>query len=427
MFFAAKGQMHTRRRTVQKAPEAIAMADIYVEEVEGPGTAEAATEIVERKGLGHPDTICDSVMESISQALCRLYVERCGAILHHNCDKGMLVAGRVERRFGGGRVVEPMRLIIGDRATAEIEGVRLPIADLAVETAASWFHQNLRHVDPEAHIDYQVELKPGSEELQALFRRRVGLPQANDTSAAVGYAPLSETERLVLETERYLNSTAFKQQFPETGEDVKVMGVRKGSALTLTVAMPLLDRHTDGEARYFARKDEIQEHLLHRTREHLRRLHEVFLGVNMLDRPGAGLAGMYLSVLGTSAEDADSGEVGRGNQVNGLISLSRPSGSEIAPGKNPVSHVGKIYNVLTHLLAERIHSEVTGLREVLVWMCSRIGDPVDQPQIISVQIRTERGVTAADVESGIREILDQELAQMERFCSNLAQGRYSVC
>lgn len=39
------------------------------------------------------------------------------------------------------------------------------------------------------------------------------------------------------------------------------------------------------------------------------------------------MGGMYLTVLGTLAEDADSGEVGLGNQVNGLIPMNRPSGS----------------------------------------------------------------------------------------------------
>ena len=59
-------------------------------------------EVVERKGLGHPDSICDAIMEEISLALSREYMEQFGVILHHNIDKGLLVAGEVERKFGGG-------------------------------------------------------------------------------------------------------------------------------------------------------------------------------------------------------------------------------------------------------------------------------------------------------------------------------------
>jgi S-adenosylmethionine synthetase len=106
---------------------------------------------------------------------------------------------------------------------------------------------------------------------------------------------------------------------------------------------------------------------------------------------------MYLSVLGTSAEDADSGAVGRGNQVNGIIALHRPRGSEAAAGKNPVSHVGKIYSVLTHLLAEQIYTQVSGVREVVVWLCSRIGDPVDRPQVVSVEVKLKAGTKLAEV------------------------------
>ncbi|MFQ5520894.1 MAG: methionine adenosyltransferase, partial [Candidatus Methylomirabilia bacterium] len=313
------------------------MDKIHIQPVTGPIAAELDVEIVERKGLGHPDTICDEVMERVSQALSRAYVERFGAILHHNCDKGLLVAGRVERRYGGGRVLEPMRLVIGDRATAAVGKQELDVAGIAIQTAKGWFRENLRRVDPDRHLHYQVELKPGSQELTSLFSERQGVLGANDTSAAVGYAPLSETERLVLELERHLNSSEFKARFPETGEDVKVMGVRTCRKVEVTVAMPLLDQYIESEAEYFGRKEAVYEAILTYLRGQSRILQDVTVSLNRLDHRGKGMAGMYLSVLGTSAEDADSGEVGRGNQVNGLIALNRPRGSEAAAGKNPVS------------------------------------------------------------------------------------------
>ena len=70
--------------------------------------------------------------------------------------------------------------------------------------------------------------------------------------------------------------------------------------------------------------------------------------VEIRTRHDRGAGGMYLTVLGTSADGADGGQVGRGNRVNGLISLHRPMSTEAAAGKNPVSHVGKIYNLLAH-------------------------------------------------------------------------------
>ena len=164
------------------------MNEIHVQEIAGPTVVDSDIEIVERKGLGHPDTICDLVMEKISQALSRAYTERVGRILHHNCDKGLLVAGQVERRYGGGRVLEPMRLVIGDRATW-VEA--LDVGEIAVETAKNWFRSNLPEVDPDRHLKYQVELKPGSQELTNIFAGGGEILPANDTSAAVGYAPLA--------------------------------------------------------------------------------------------------------------------------------------------------------------------------------------------------------------------------------------------
>jgi S-adenosylmethionine synthetase len=391
------------------------MDTLHIQHMHDPPVGEAAVEIVERKGVGHPDTICDAVMERISQALSQAYLQHFETILHYNCDKGLLVAGQVERRLGGGTVVEPMRLIIGDRATTAVGRKRLDVREIAIETARAWFRDHLRHVDPHLHLRCQTELMPGSEELMRLFQRGADMFGANDTSAAVGYAPLSETERLVLETERYLNSPAFKTHFPETGEDVKVMGVRAGMRLDLTVAMPLLDRYVMSEMDCFRRKEAVHEDLLAHLCGHLWPLQEVTLHLNTLDRQGVGLAGMYLSVLGTSAEDADSGEVGRGNRVNGLIALNRPRGSEAAAGKNPVSPVGKIYSALTHQLANRLLTQIPARQEVVDWLCSRIGAPIDQPQMISVQVHLQAGITLADVIPRIHQMVQDELARMPVF------------
>jgi S-adenosylmethionine synthetase len=128
-------------------------------------------EVVERKGLGHPDTICDAAMEQVAVALAQAYRETCGRILHFNADKGMLVAGAVDCRPGGGAVLEPMRLVIGDRATFEWQCKRLPIEDIAVRAVQEWFKSRLRHVNPAEHLRCQVELRPGSTELRTVTDR----------------------------------------------------------------------------------------------------------------------------------------------------------------------------------------------------------------------------------------------------------------
>lgn len=190
--------------------------------------------------------------------------------------------------------------------------------------------------------------------------------------------------------------------------------------------MPLLDRYVDGEAAYFRRKARIVEAVhdyVDRQRQTITCVNPYY---NTLDQPGKGMEGMYLSVAGTSAEDGDSGQVGQGNRVNGVISLSRPSPAEAAAGKNPASHVGKVYNILSHRLASQVYQEVPGLREVYIWLSSQIGTPIDQPLVAASQLILESGVRLASVSPKVEEILNRELADIGRFNRDLARGLYPV-
>ena len=383
-------------------------------------------EIVERKGKGHPDTICDAIAEGIAIALSKAYKDAFGYILHHNIDKGFLVAGQVECRMGGGRVIEPMRLVIGDRATFKLGRTVIPVAEIAVDSARAWVKDHLPHVDPKRHMSFQVELKPASVELGDIFKKKRGLLVANDTSAAVGHAPLTPTENLVLQVEQFLNGPSFKMEFSETGEDVKVMGVRVHRELTLTIAMPLLAQAIKSEIDYFSRKTKIQKAIKRYVTSHFRDFEKVTIRFNALDRRKIGAAGMYLTLLGTSAEHGDSGQVGRGNRVNGLISLNWPMSGEAAAGKNPVSHIGKIYNVLAHHLAGQIYSQVPAVQEVTVWLTSKIGQRIDRPAIASVQVNLKRGTRLQDVRLHIQSIMEEKFDNLASFCEDLSEGRFPV-
>src|SRR5213594_2475375 len=205
---------------------------LVVSELRQTPVSEQELEIVERKGLGHPDHICDAVMNEVSVSLSREYIKRYGVVMHHNIDKALLAAGAVRRSFGGCEVKRPMLMVFGDRATYDVDGDPVPVNELAVDTAKKWLRKNLRFVDPDRHVRYQDEVKKGSAALTDIFKRKGKYYGANDTSAAVGYAPLSNTEKIVLQTERYINSPSFKKEYPETGEDVKIMAAREGKELT---------------------------------------------------------------------------------------------------------------------------------------------------------------------------------------------------
>ena len=399
---------------------------IVVEEFKGISVTGHRVEIVERKGTGHPDFMCDALMEAISVALSREYQKTFGTILHHNIDKGLLAAGKAAIDFGGGKLIKPMELIIGDRATFRAGGKKIPVREIAINAAREWIRQNLRFVDPDRHVRYRTVLAPGSEELTDIFLRPGEVHGANDTSALIGYYPLSPTEEVVLGLERYLNSKVFKEKYPETGEDIKVMGLRTGDHLDLTVAMPLISAFVKSEDTYFR----IKEIALQAIRKFLRRyrsFRDSTVNLNTLDQKGRGLGGIYLTLLGTSAEGADSGQVGRGNRVNGLISVNRPMGTEAAAGKNPVSHVGKIYNLLAHKTAEKICKQIDGIQEVYVLLLSRIGSPINEPHMATAQVLLRKGVRLKDVVPDVTAIIEKELSAISGFCDRLASGTYPVC
>lgn len=395
---------------------------LVIEALRQAPVSDRRVELVERKGLGHPDTLCDSLVEAIAVALNRLYRERAGAILHYNLDKALLAAGDCVKDFGRGEVTQPMTLIVGDRATLSFDGAALPVEETMRTAVDTWVGAHLPRLRPGKDLRVQSVLGPGSVELRAIFQAAEGPVRSNDTSGASGWAPLSAAERIVLDVEHFLNGAEFKTRFPDTGQDVKVFGMRQDERLAVTIAMPLFCADIASETRYFARKDEILAALAARFRAAPL---AVEWRLNNLDGRGRGADGTYLTVTGTSAEDADSGQVGRGNRVGGLIAHARPTSGEAAAGKNAVAHAGKVYGVLSHHLAARVHARCPELLEVYVHLMARIGEPVDQPWA-AVQVILPRGTTLAEIEPAIREVMETELADLPAFRDRLLRGEYPV-
>ena len=402
------------------------MENIIVRALRQVALDEQTMEICERKGLGHPDSVCDAVMNQASIELSKEYLNRFGTILHHNLDKGLISAGRSEVSFGGGKITSPILIVYGDRATYDVGDEHVAVDEVVVRSTKDWLRRNLRFLDPEEHMKYQVEIKPGAASLQDIFERKGKYLGANDTSAAVGYAPLSRIERLILDLESYLNSPNFKKEYPEAGEDVKIMGFRNGNKARLTIAMAFVDRFVSDEADYFRKKSEIGDDIDRFVTSNYN-FDEVKFGLNVLDAKGRGIDGLYLTVLGTSADAGDSGQVGRGNNVVGVIPLNRPMSSEAAAGKNPVSHVGKIYNLLSYRIADQVHTKVNGIKETYIWLVSNIGQPINKPSVCSAQVILEDGVSIKEVTPGIKEAIAHEFDHLDEFCMDLALGKINIC
>lgn len=354
---------------------------IVVERLGGVPIERQAVEIVERKGLGHPDYMADSIAEEFSRNLSVYYIEHFGKILHHNVDKLEIIGGRTVPEFGGGKVIVPLTVLFSGRATDSLNGTSIPVKDIAVESARNWITRNLRFVDPDS-LRYLFETKPGSANLTGAYMRQTVL--SNDTSFGAGYAPLSHTEQVVMSLERMLNSSEFKNSHSYSGEDVKVMAVRNHKKLGITISNAMIDRYVSSIADYFDRKADLYDAVNEMLLDLLPEDYTFRLGINNMDSRQIGKDGCYLTVTGTSAEHGDDGAVGRGNRANGLITPNRVMSFEALAGKNPVSHIGKIYNILAFQIAENIFRN-TG-KEVAVKIAGRIGDPIEEPEMVSISV-----------------------------------------
>jgi len=365
------------------------------------------TEFVERKGLGHSDSICDGIAEAISRSLSRRYLDEFGRILHHNTDKVQLVAGTTKPAVGGGEIVDRIYVLLGGRATKAVDGRRIPVDEIAIDAARTYVDEHFAELSGDA-VEFDSRIGETSPDLKSLFDAR-GVPRANDTSVGTGYAPLSETDRIINGLE-----PALRERIPAVGEDVKLLGWRSAEELRITVAAAVVSRHVSDVGEYVAVKEQVEK--LARRYASERTDRTVHVDVNAADDVEAER--VYLTETGLSAEMGDDGNVGRGNRVNGVITPHRPMSLEAAAGKNPVSHVGKLYNLVATNAAERIHREL-GAEHAEVKLLSQIGRPVTEPLAVDVD-------TTARDDDEVRRLVTAELDRIESLTHELVAGDVTV-
>ncbi|MFB6088011.1 MAG: methionine adenosyltransferase [Haloarculaceae archaeon] len=395
--------------------------NIRVQPATGRAVEDQEVEIVERKGLGHPDSICDGIAEAVSSALAQTYLDRVGKVLHYNTDETQLVAGDAAPAFGGGEVLEPIYILIVGRATKSYEGTKIPAESIALETAQEYLEANFPHLDTSSDVIVDVKLGEGSGDLQEVFGEEGAVPMANDTSYGVGHAPLTETERIVYNTERRLNGE-YAAENPAVGQDIKVMGKREGDAIDVTVAAATIDEYVSGLEEYREVVEGVREYVADLATEYTDR--EVTVHVNTADNYDEGA--IYLTTTGTSAEQGDDGSVGRGNRANGLITPNRPMSMEATSGKNPVNHIGKIYNLLSTEIAQSVVEDVDGIRQLQVRLLSQIGRPIDEPHVADATIVPEDGVSVGDIEADVMAAIDDELASVTDVTQRVIDGELST-
>ena len=385
-----------------------------------PGMETLDVEIVERKGLGHPDSICDAIAEQFSLSLCRFYLDRFGLVLHHNVDKALLWGGSARPAFGGGEMKQPFELFVAGRATAAFKGINVPVKDLLHDAATTWLRKHMHALDPTTDAVFHTLTRSGSPDLVDLFlrQRTEGPALANDTSIGVGYAPLSVLETVVLQVEQHLNSPPVKVAHPEIGEDIKIMGVRKAGAIHLTISCAFVDQFVAGLKEYCAAKARVVEMARQIGRDYTGQ--EIVVTVNAADDVAA--KSFFLTVTGTSAESGDDGEAGRGNRANGLITPYRPMTMEAIAGKNPITHVGKLYNLVAGLIAHALVEEIPDVDEARCYLVSEIGRPIKAPRVVDIMLRLRDGAPLSVVRHRAQDIAANQISHLDRLWEQMLSG-----
>ena len=375
-------------------------------------------ELVERKGVGHPDSVCDAVADACSRALCVYYFENFGRYYHHNVDKAALVGGISKPELGGGTILEPEYFLIVGRAINQILKENkleyIPVAPICLDACRTVVSDVFRNIDvtTNQHIQFDYAVRPGSIDLTGVFEESDALdqvPLANDTSFGVGYAPYSDVEKISLEAEKLLNSDAFKDKCPGSGEDIKVMTQRLGNQVDITVCGAMVSKYIKDKSEYVNYTDQMKDAVLDLAAKIIPE-REVNCAINVGDNIEKGI--LFLTITGTSAEAGDDGEVGRGNRSNGLITPCRTMSLEAVCGKNPINHVGKIYNVLSTEIAREIFKRGKGdIVEAHVKLLSQIGRPITDPWVNSISLIPAENVNFESAKKIAEEVSTEMLSK----------------
>jgi S-adenosylmethionine synthetase len=381
-------------------------------------------ETIERKGMGHPDTISDTLAARVSQAYSKYTTQHCeGMVLHHQIDKLMVIGGRTEVEFGGGRFVQPIRIIVAGRASYDFLGKKIPVEEIVNATIRAYFKDKFPVVRNEdliienhlTNFSGPGTIKQSTGSIANMFNpvekgavRGYEELVANDTSYCVAYEPLSALESAILQVEKFLNNPETKKLYPWLGSDIKIMAVRDGKQVSITSCIPQISSHVHSFDEYMENLKTVGQIMDNMFGEALPG-QQVDISLNTKDNYQK--MNVYLTVSGASLS-GDIGVVGRGNRTNGLITSNRPMSMEGTNGKNPRYYSGFIYANLTKKIAARIHKETS--QPNIVEMVSQNGGPLKDPWHTRV-------VTEADALL-VMAIIQSELGKVEEITEDFLNG-----
>lgn len=372
-------------------------------------------EIIERKGIGHPDTVADALAENTSVAYSKYTLKNFGAILHHNFDKLSVLGGKTDVTWGKGIMVKPVRVILNGRASTSFADQEIPVQDILEKEVKRYLKQlfsNVSSFDVNKDVTFQYNVSnasgPGKIRESKGSRAFLFEPRKvsdvkgydkllnNDTSIGCGYAPLSPLENAILQLEGLLNAKDFKTKHPWLGTDIKIMGSKINDSYDVTLCLPQIAEYVNSAEEYKKNNEDIKVIIMDFL---VKSLKTDDIRVNINTRDNYDKNDYYLTAIGSSIEAGDEGIVGRGNRVNGLITPFRPMNLEGACGKNPKYYTGKLYNVAAHQIAAAIYNMFKV--QAQVFLVSQAGREIIDPWKVFVKLE-ENNINVKDLEALIK-------------------------
>ncbi len=360
-------------------------------------------EVVERKGVGHPDSLADALANEVSVKFSRYCLDRFGFVLHHNVDKLFIGAGHFQNDYGSCERISPIQVRVNGRMSNVLGNEHIDIESIQREAVSQYLFQVL----PRLTVD-DVVITPNATQCTKVphwFTPRnrddvpdATAPKANDTSFCVSHWPPTPAESIAYRLERYFweEKDGFAiPRFPEIGQDIKVLVLRQENRLEVTLCVPTISVHTASYEQY---RDMIMEH-----EKKLQELAESIISCHRLDvsvriNPYQRL---YMLGVGSCIECGEEGMVGRGNTISGIISSHRVHTQESWAGKNPVYHTGRVLGYLTSKLAHAVSARLNV--KCSVSAMTRCGDSLIPPRFLGVSV--DQDVNPKDLEP----IIESEL------------------
>jgi S-adenosylmethionine synthetase len=341
-------------------------------------------EVVERKGIGHPDTVSDGIAESVSNYYSKYCLEKFGIVLHHNVDKIGALGGLARVEWGSDELVKPTRIMLNGRISSGLGDFKIPVDEICEQAAKHFLATALPNMDVDKDFTFIHEHTSYSKNPYWFNPRSVqDLPEysrlfANDTSVVTAHGGNTLAEDLTLAIEGFFYDENQKPRFKECGQDIKVMVIRNDDVFDIRVCFPIILKHCPNITTYWEITEQIYKLLGDFIPSILPDGKTFNLELNLAKDPSKIAANQLYALVGGSALDyGEEGLVGRGNTRSGFIPMYRTHSMEAAWGKNPVYHVGKVLGVVADAVAKQIFQE-TGIPNEITFVAKN-GDLLMEP------------------------------------------------